>query len=291
MVCSLTFCQTVSKTFPVLNGAYLGQNPPGNKPEVFAPGIISTETGYEAGISFSKDMTELFYFSRKSIEGMENRIMQMKMVRNVWSQPEPPSFALDLVEYEAFITPDNLRVFFKSQRPKPAGSSGNGGIWYSGRENDDWGDPVYLPGVINDGWVMSVTSTLEGTLYFTGSYDSGYGLYRAEFRNGTYSKPEYLPVEINKSKYFGASHPFIDPDESFLIFDANGAKNSDLFISFRKNDGGWTDAVPLGPEINTPGYEGIATVSPDGKYLFFNRDNDIYWVSAQVIERLKPKEL
>jgi len=29
--------------FPVLKGPYLGQNPPGMTPEVFAPGIISTD--------------------------------------------------------------------------------------------------------------------------------------------------------------------------------------------------------------------------------------------------------
>ena len=28
--------------FPVLKGRYLGQKPPGTKPEIFAPGIIST---------------------------------------------------------------------------------------------------------------------------------------------------------------------------------------------------------------------------------------------------------
>ena len=48
--------------------------------------------------------------------------------------------------------------------------------------------------------------------------------------------------------------------------------------------------------------ETTATVSPDGKYLFFNRgvekkgedgstywESDIYWVDAQIIETLKPQ--
>lgn len=66
--------------------------------------------------------------------------------------------------------------------------------------------------------------------------------------------------------------------------------NSDLFISYRKKDGSWTVAIKLGPQINTDKYEGIATVSPDGKCLFFNRDNDIYWVSAKFIDELRPKD-
>ena len=28
--------------FPILEGPYFGQDPPGNTPEIFAPGIVST---------------------------------------------------------------------------------------------------------------------------------------------------------------------------------------------------------------------------------------------------------
>ena len=34
--------QDQKEGFPVLKGAYLGQTPPGNSPEIFAPGIITT---------------------------------------------------------------------------------------------------------------------------------------------------------------------------------------------------------------------------------------------------------
>jgi hypothetical protein len=36
---------------------------------------------------------------------------------------------------------------------------------------------------------------------------------------------------------------------------------------------------------------GYAMLSPDGKYLFFSAGGDIYWVSAKIIEDLRPKEL
>jgi len=48
--------------FPVLEGAYLGQKPPGLTPEPFAPGIVST-TLYELFSAFTPDMKE-FYFVR-----------------------------------------------------------------------------------------------------------------------------------------------------------------------------------------------------------------------------------
>lgn len=280
------YCQDKPSDFSVLRGPYLGQTPPGAIPEVFAPGVITTEKGWEAALSFSPDQSELFFSRRSDIQGNENRIMHMKKIKNVWTEPALPSFALDLIEYEAFITPDSQKVIFKSQRPKPDGGAKEGGIWYAQKEQKGWKQAQYLPGAINKEWIMSVTSTLDGTLYFTGPS----GIARSRFSNGEYAKPEVLPKEINKNKYFVASHPYIAPDESYLIFDAEGMTNSELFISYRKKDGSWTEAMKLGPQINTEQYECIATVSPDGKYLFFNRDNDIYWVSAKFIEELRPRE-
>jgi len=49
--------------FPTLGNRYLGQKPPGLIPELFAPGIVSTEEYVEAGGDFTPDMKE-FYFSR-----------------------------------------------------------------------------------------------------------------------------------------------------------------------------------------------------------------------------------
>ena len=250
--------------FSEAKGAYLGQTPPGAMPEVFAPGVVSTKAGWEAAISFSPDLSELFFSNRASIEGTENRIMHMKKINNVWTEAKPASFARDTIEYEAFITPDYKKVIFKSQRPNPAGTTREGGIWYSPRENGAWSEARYIPGPINTGWIMSVTSTLDNTLYFTGSFKDGYGIYRSRFTAGQYGQSEFLPVEVNKSKYFGASHPYIAPDESYLIFDAPLKGNSELFISFKKEDGGWTEARAFDQPINSEGYEGIATVSPDG---------------------------
>jgi hypothetical protein len=276
--------------FTRLKGPYLGQIPPGSTPKVFAPGVVSTEKGWEAALSFSPDMSELFFTFRPDIEGTENRIMHMQKINNVWTKPKLASFAQDIMEFESFITPDYKKVIFQSKRSNPSGKVGIGGVWYSQKEGGVWKDAEYVPGPINEGWIMSVTSTLDGTLYFTGAYNKNYGIYRSHFINGEYANPEFLPVEINKSKYFGASHPFIAPDERYMIFDAGAAdNNADLYISFRKKDGSWTDAVLFDQTINTEDNENIATVSPDGKYLFFGRDNDIYWVSAKIIEELRPK--
>jgi Tol biopolymer transport system component len=67
----------------------------------------------------------------------------------------------------------------------------------------------------------------------------------------------------------------------------------DLYISFRFADGSWSRAFNAAV-LNTSEADWCATVSPDGKYLFFTRNGtgngDIYWVDAKIIDELRPKE-
>ncbi|MFC6978023.1 hypothetical protein [Microbulbifer taiwanensis] len=103
---------------------------------------------------------------------------------------------------------------------------------------------------------------------------------------------------VNSGKM--TAHPFIAPDESYLIWDSKrdgGYGGSDLYISFRQEDGSWGPAINMGEKINSDKWDAYASVTPDGKYILFNRgiddDNDnvdIYWVDAQVIEALRPKQ-
>ena len=76
-------------------------------------------------------------------------------------------------------------------------------------------------------------------------------------------------------------HPFIAPDESFLIFDSDTRKTTGdcrLFISFRRTDDTWTNPVGLGDYITQGAV--IARVTPDGKYLFFSNRNGAWWISG-----------
>jgi hypothetical protein len=57
---SLSCAQQISEQSEKLKGAYLGQTPPGERPEIFAKGIISKGT-HELDISFSPDKKYLFF--------------------------------------------------------------------------------------------------------------------------------------------------------------------------------------------------------------------------------------
>ena len=288
-----TFSQEVLKTsndFPVLKGPYLGQKPPGLIPEIFAPGIVSTEEGWEAAVTFSPDGKEFFFTRRSTIKGMENRIMYMTIKDGKWTEPKLAPFARDIIEYESFISPDGNRIYYNSDRPKPTGVTTKGEIWYSEKTSKGWGEGEYLTETINKGWIMFVTASKYNNLYFTAGFNREFGIYKSELISGIYQEPEYLPGEIN---YLRGAHPFISKDESYLIFDAqpDGMGKSQLFISFKDKKGNWIKAIKLNETINATYTENIPSISPDEKYFFFHRNNDIYWVDATIIHKLKPKEL
>ena len=146
--------------------------------------------------------------------------------------------------------------------------------------------------------IMRLTASSQGTYFFDEFKKDFTGAIRyARLVDGKREAPKLLGKEINGGKSF---HPFIAPDESYLIFDGKrpgGYGDSDIYISFRQKEGTWGTPINLGDKINTPAWEAVAAVTPDGKYLFFNRDMgskkyenvDIFWVDAQIIENLRPK--
>jgi hypothetical protein len=65
---------------------------------------------------------------------------------------------------------------------------------------------------------------------------------------------------------------------------------TNLYLTLRGADGSWTTPRNMGPRINSRYYEHGPRISPDGKYLFFNRaegwdpriyTGDIYWVALK----------
>ncbi len=61
--------------------------------------------------------------------------------------------------------------------------------------------------------------------------------------NDKYEKPKKMSKAINTGKYI--AHPFIAPDESYLIWDAEkeGENTPDIYISFRQKDGSWGEQL------------------------------------------------
>ncbi len=300
--------------FPILEGPYMGQKPPGIIPEIFAPGIVSTEDHSEASITFSPDMSELFFQRRKP--GESHNIYTMKLVDGKWSIPAVAFFSTnkEYLDFHPRFSSNGDRLYFGSTRPiletedsltmqqwRSKKNSEKLHHWYIEKNENGWGQPILLlEKLFKDEWIMCVSPSANGNLYFTSKEKEDKledeGIYYAVNQEGNYSTMKRMGKEINGYGKWIA-HPFIAPDESYVIYDAeraSGEDNGDLYVSFNQN-GTWTDSYSLGPEINTDIGQGAATVSPDGKYLFYRsaqkegETSNIYWVSTEILQTLQPE--
>jgi Tol biopolymer transport system component len=192
------------------------------------------------------------------------------------------------------------------------------------RRGSGWGEPrAFGPRINAEGTFAgypSISST--GDLYFFSDREGSIGsedIFVSRLQNGEYLEPENLGGSVNSE--LDELDPFIAPDESYLVFSRRARETGDvdLFVSFHEADDSWTVARSLGEPVNSSASEYCPTVTPDGKYLFFtstrrlhalysatpltyeqkievlgspgNGDSDIYWVDAQVIQRLRPAAL
>ena len=300
-ICSFfSIVPSKAQDLPVLKGEYLGQKPPGITPEIFAPGIISTDKR-EFNSVFSPNGNEFYYTLWTESGGF--RIMVMKETENGWTKPEVASFSGKYMDFDMYFSSDGTELFFCSKRPVPGVKTSKDGfdIWFVKRSETGWGEPVHLGYPVNSGSHQVYPSlTLDKTLYFSTRRDDNIGkrdIYRSKLENGVYCKINNLGDAINTE--YDEGDVFISPDESFLIVSTNGRPDGygsgDLYISFRKKDGTWTKSKNMGKQLNTSSSEFCPLVSPDGKYFFFTSgrkgSNDIYWVDAKIIEEFKPSEL
>jgi hypothetical protein len=277
LVLSLNACRTKKQEinnpdFLRLEGPILGQKPPGSIPEIFAPRIVSTDQNTPAA-TFSPDLEEIYF--RKTDEELENHgLVAIKYKDNQW--------------VESFMVPRGI---------SPDGKIMHLGNEYRERTSSGWSEVKSLGAPYNSIPIMRLTASSKGTYYFDTSpiYDttSAVGSIRySRLINGLREKPRTLEIDIAPIK---KTHPFIAPDESYLIFDSkreNG--NLDIYISFRQKDGSWGAAINLGDKINTDLPDASGSVTSDGKYFFFTRfpgngKKNRMWVDAGFIEELKTK--
>jgi hypothetical protein len=266
-----------------LNGPYLGQKPPGMEPEIFARGIVSDPNFMEYSGTFSPDGSE-YYFNRW-FDSMESVLLYSRFVDGIWTEPEQLAITEGYVTSEAFVTLDNKWLYFIWGRPVPEGrvSYLNGGGYYvSERMPEGWSEPKYA------GQGMFISASRDGQIYTTDmsarNRNGSTYLATVAVEEGVFTQLERLPLQ---SPMGDPAHPCIAPDGSFLIFDVGHGNY--LLVSFKQADGTWGDPI----DLTKHGFDteaGGAYVSPDGRYLFFALDEDIWWVDIQVIENLRPEE-
>jgi len=259
--------------FPVLKGPYMGQKPPGIVAEPFAPGIISKE-GWELEGVFAPGMKEFYFTSNRG----SATVTGFRMKNNIWQK---------YTEFrrtgEVTFSPDGNRMHMAKG--------------YKDRIGDGWSERKSLGPMFDrkDWGIMRLSASARGTYVFD-DYKSNDEIRISAIKDGKRQAPQKMGPNFNTGKW--TAHPFIAPDESYLIWDSEregGFGDTDIYISYRQKDGSWGAAINMGNKVNSDKADFYASVTPDGKYILFNRgmdeegNIDIYWVDAQIIDELRPK--
>lgn len=112
------------------------------------------------------------------------------------------------------------------------------------------------------------------TLIFESDRGKGWRLYISRLVAGAWTDPEDLSIINNLVKpdqFLGG--PCLSYDGNILFFTSNmdgGVGGIDIWYSEFKN-GKWNKPKNFGPTLNSRGYDGFPSLSPDGKYLYFMR--------------------
>jgi len=292
----VTSCQDSKNS----NLTLLNDQIPTDIPLVFGPNIISTDTAMEFAITFSPEIDEIYFTRRKPEE--RNNIFVSKLINNQWTKPELAFFSTEETwDFEPHINPKGDILYFGTNKALNDTIASSGIYeWQIKKNNKVWSQPLpLLEPFVGDRFIMYVTAAENGNLYFN-SEEIGadpkdeLSIYYTVKKEDEYSDFKKMRKEINSGTMI--AHPFIAPDESYIIFDGkrtSGYGDCDLYISFKEN-GVWSEALNLGSKINTERCEMTPSVSPDGKYLFFHRAEDredsgnIYWVDfTRIKERIQ----
>lgn len=278
---------TSAPLLPTLEGPYMGQQPPGDTPQIFLPGIVSGSDRAHSSITFSPEALEAYWTEMIPPEG---RVAFMQMKDGKWTYPVAAA-----IDRDPTFSPDGKKLFFIKTRPFKEGEVPGGDpdakeeYWYLERTDTGWSAPISVGDKVNAigvHWPCSVDG--QGNLYFSEFSDN---MYCSPFVDGAYETPVRLTVCLNNASLVGCS-PFIAQDGSYLLFSAKDSLN----ISFKKADRTWTERINLGGVINASHVNGSPRVTADGKYMFFvsagrGRPWAIYWVATKFIDSLKSEHV
>ncbi len=206
------------------------------------------------------------------------RIMHVMKTSDGWESPRTATFSGKWRDLEATFRPDNLELYFVSNRPLPGESTADDfNIWSTAWNGEGWNTPVPVDDLNTDGNEFYPSLTTEGVMYYTSEQEGGAGGEDIWFALPTsdgngFQAPSPLGAGVNTTgPEFNAA---IDPSGRYLIFGsarADGPGGGDMYISKRQDSGEWGSAALLGESINS--------TRLDFCPFFFGTDGDLFFSS------------
>lgn len=218
------------------------------------------------------------YFTVQNL--LENRavIVQTKKVNGQWDDFKIVPFTGKYRDIEPFLSPDNLRLYFASNRPKKKGAKiADFDIWYVSRKNvhATWSTPINLGSPVNTNAneFYPALSTNNNIYYTSDQFTKTVKdeILVAKWNGEGYNTPKKLSENVNSKGYeFNA---YISPNEDFLIYSIYKAKDGlgsgDLYISFKNEDGTFSKRKNLGKTINSDKMDYCPFYNPNTNTLYF----------------------
>jgi len=249
-----------------------------------AQAVLPHLTDYQniRDFTISNDGNEAYITVQNPTEEIRT-ICRIRKHNGVWTKPYPAPFSGKHKDLEPYFSPDNLRLYFVSNRPNNFEKE-NYDIFYVERSHKDsiWSAPVNLGNPINTAGNEFYPAIAEsGNLYFTSVKEKDKGkddIYFSTFENQKYSEPVSLNSNINTLGY--EFNCFIAPDESYIIFSgynrADGLGSGDMYISYKNENDEWMKAENLSDKINSKQMEYCPFVDvKNGKLFFTSRRSEV----------------
>lgn len=208
---------------------------------------------------------------------------------DVQALPYPVSSLQD--EYFPSVWLAGEALVFTRRIPHPRLRQGQEDLFVSYRDGEGWTDPQELVGLntssnegaaslSGDGNSVCFTQCREanrnafGDDRNNGSHQGSCDLYESNrLANGTWSRPRNMGA-VNTAGW--ESQPCLSPDGRQLFFTRGrgktGRRQYDLYTASKKDDGDWTTAKKMGPQVNSNGKEMRPFMHPDGRHFYFASD-------------------
>ena len=191
---------------------YMGQERPGDEPQVFAPDIISIQNRKERSLTISQAGDEIFFCKAGFPYSI---LLHMVKLDYGWSHPDTAVFSRQSWATEPAFSPDGHYLYYSSSSGKANDNDYH--LWRVNKTENGWADPERLFDIGGSTvWQFHPSVTDDGTLYFC-YWENGTGdICLSRYVAGVYAEWIFLDKPINTE--YRDVDPYIAPDESYLIF-------------------------------------------------------------------------